>query len=180
MRKYVLLIFVVLLSSCSISKKTFEKEKTDETVDRSVSVVQTEITKSDVETSVTELSTSEIQSILQKLNFAYTGETSDDTAEIIVSKTESELKIKVSGKAFADYSEYSEIITQIDQREAETHTTSTSNVESNSVSKEASKTSKKTVSERKDKQKFDFSIWIYVLIAIVVLIIIKFFLKKIK
>lgn len=169
MRKYFLLMFIALLCSCSIAKKTFEKEKRKVEVSEFQQVNSVEITETETDLETSILSVSEIADFFSNFKFNYQGENQDDSAEIELVKTDSGIKIKVSGKANTSYSETSTEQTQITElEEKSTYKLSDSKTtELESQNELSVKTKEK--SESKQKWKIDTSFWIYACLLIALL-----------
>lgn len=164
---YILLFFTSI--SCVTKQKSLTKERTKVEVSEFQQVNSVEITETETDLETSILSVSEIADFFSNFKFNYQGENQEDSAEIILSKTDSGIKIKVSGKANTSYSETSTEQTQITElEEKSTYKLSDSKTtELESQNELSVKTKEK--SESKQKWKIDTSFWIYACILITLL-----------
>lgn len=164
---YILLFFTSI--SCVTKQKSLAKEKRKVEVSEFQQVNSVEITETETDLETSILSVSEIADFFSNFKFNYQGENQEDSAEIILSKTDSGIKIKVSGKANSSYSETSTEQTQITElEEKSTYKLSDSKTtELESQNELSVKTKDK--SESKQKWKIDTSFWIYACLLIAIL-----------
>ncbi len=173
---YILLFFTSI--SCVTKQKSLTKEKTKVEVSEFQQVNSVEITETETDLETSILSVSEIADFFSNFKFNYQGENQDDSAEFELVKTDSGIKIKVSGKANTSYSETSTEQTQITElEEKSTYKLSDSKTtELESQNELSVKTKEK--SESKQKWKIDTSFWIYACLLIALLFFIYRKLKK--
>lgn len=169
MRHLIVLLCALLTSSCSVVNKLFKKEKTKVEVSEHIQERTSEIAETETSVHVKEFAADEIRHLLSKLVFNYSGENNDDSASLELTKTDTGIVVKVSGKAKGIYTETtaekSETNNQVAEISQKVEHQNFRKIDKNHeiFFKEKSK------EEEKKKNKFDFPIWFWLIIGIIAL-----------
>ena len=164
---YILLVFTI--SSCSAVKKIFTKEKNKVEVSEFQQMTSVEVTETETFVDTYTFTDEEIKEFLSGLSFDFSGTENEDSASFEVIKTDTGIRIQVSGKAKSTYTEtIAEKTETKEQSEKSTYKLTDKN-EKQFEKQTDLQVKVKEKSETKEKFKIDLSIWLYACALVAVL-----------
>lgn len=167
MKFFAFILSFFLLTGCTAVKKIFSKEKTKVEVSEFQQMTSVEVTETEAFVNVLEFTQEDINVLLSGLSFGYVGETNEDSASFELTKTDTGIRIQVSGKAKSNYTE-----TTADKTESKNHIAEVSNKVSVSKNTEFNRQTDLSIKmkdkiEQKEKFKLDFSGWFWIALILI-------------
>lgn len=181
--KFIILIIILLVSfSCRTASRSVEKHRESvESLD--VKKKTLELKNDSVAAEKTlELSENQLIGLLSRINFYFSGKSSEDSASIQITQTKDGIKVNVIGSADAtissDAETKSETKSTIKESEGQLNQNKSENLNESQKSESKNETTDK---EMKSKTTgFQFSFWIWVIIGTIVIICLWWFFGRPK
>ena len=166
-----------LLTGCTAVKKIFSIEKHKVEVSEFQQMTSVEVTETETFVDTYTFTDEEIKEFLSGLSFDFSGTENEDSASFEVIKTDTGIRIQVSGKAKSTYTEtIAEKTETKEQSEKSTYKLTDKNEKQ--FEKQTDLTIKtKEKSETKEKFKIDLSIWLYACALVAVLFFIYVYIR---
>ena len=174
MYKYLLLIIVLLCTSCATKRKTKEVEQVKIENDKSIindSSVNLQLQKSTYDYLQ---NYSKNESLLQKLGLMYSGKTNEDKGKVSLKQTKEGLELDVQGAIAMALDQEQSKNENISVQKVISLVDSVYNVRLQQDLKQREQRLIDSFKSNTEKEKSDVSIWVYVLIGVVISLVMFF------